>query len=114
PSLLIGKQDRIESCDGREVGFIFPKRFTTLRLGWTQAFRWSQSPDRPDIHCHDPAGLRIEANIELPVAALSRGAVRREKILIARNAGRGRVGASEAGTAPLPEPGSNSMVTWTL
>ena len=99
PSLLIGKQDRIETCDGREVGFIFPKRFTTLRLSWTQAFRWSQSPDRPDIHCHDPAGLRIEANIELTIAALSRGAVRREKILIARNAGRGWVGASEAGTA---------------
>src|SRR5437667_9382087 len=62
--LLIRKQDRVEPRDGSEIGLIFPERFTALGFGRTQKLRRCQTPDWPDIHCHDPAAMWVKSNIE--------------------------------------------------
>src|SRR5437867_3144998 len=40
--LLVGKQNWVETCDGGQIGFVFPERFTTLWISRTQALRRSQ------------------------------------------------------------------------
>ena len=62
-------------------------------------FGWRDAPDRADVHRHDAAGVRIKANVEFAGAALGRGAWRRVKILIPRNAGRRWIPATETCTA---------------
>src|SRR5438874_6716065 len=62
---LVCPQDWIQTGVGCNIRFVFPERLAAFRLSWTQAFRQSQSPDRSGIHCHDPAAVRIKANIEL-------------------------------------------------
>ena len=97
--VLIGKQDWIQTGIRRKCGFVFPKRFTTLRLGWVQTLRRGQAPDRTGIHCHDPAGMRVKSNVELAVTGLSRSAGRRKEVLIPWNARCSRVRSAEPGSA---------------
>src|SRR5206468_10916321 len=95
----IGKQVWIQTGIRRECGFVFPKRFTTLGLGWVQALRWGQAPDRTGIHCHDPAGMRVKSNVELAVTGLSRSAGRRKEVLVPWNARCRRVSSGAPGRA---------------
>src|SRR5207244_9775251 len=96
---LICPQDRIQASDRPEIRLIFPKCLTTFGLRWRQTLRRGQPPDRPDIHGHNAAGVRIETNIELAVTRLGRCARGRIEILIARNARRCRIWPAEAGSA---------------
>ena len=97
--LLVGKQNWVETCDGGQIGFVFPERFTTLWISRTQALRRSQPPNRSDIHCHDSAAARIKPYVELAGTCFGRATRRRVKILIPRNAGRCRIRPTEASAA---------------
>src|SRR5881409_1833184 len=99
PGLLIRKQNRVHTGDGRKVRLIFPQRFATFRLGRAQKLCRSQPPDRPDIHGHDATGVRIETNVELSITRLGRSSRGRIEILIARNARCRRIRPTEASAA---------------
>src|SRR5438309_3823251 len=94
--VLIGKEDRVQPYISRERGLVLPQRFATLRLSWIQALRWSEPPDRPDVHRHYSPAVRIEPNVELAIARFGRSARGRVEILIARNARYRRVRSAEA------------------
>src|SRR5438045_9385835 len=85
---LICPQDRIQASERPEIRLIFPERFATFRLGRAQKLRRGQPPDRPDVHGHNAAGVRIETNIELAVPPLGTFARESLEILLARKSRR--------------------------
>ena len=70
-AILVSNENRIEAslCDCG--GNVFPKRFAALRVGSVEDLPRYQTPDRSDVHYHDPASTDIVSDVEFTLARLS-------------------------------------------
>ena len=102
---LVGPEDRIESKDVcRCRRLVFPQRFTALRLGGSENFRRSETPDGAGIHHHDAMRKWIEANIKFTVAYFRRRAGRCVKGNVTWRISLCLIGTAKPGSATTAGP----------